>query len=57
GSKTSKDAVNKAMRDQVTNLATTHFLVGSFCSPKPFPTVVRKYQKVTSREIKVQMKE
>lgn len=57
GSKTLKDAVNEAMRDWVTNLATTHFLVGSCFGPHPFPTIVRDYQKVIGREIKSQMKE
>lgn len=57
GSKTLKDAVNEAMRDWVTNLATTHFLIGSCFGPHPFPTIVRDYQKVISREIKTQMKE
>ncbi|KAI6130813.1 bifunctional tryptophan synthase TRP1 [Pisolithus croceorrhizus] len=57
GSKTLKDAVNEAMRDWVTNLATTHFLIGSCFVPHPFPTIVRDYQKVIGREIKAQMKE
>ncbi|KAF9220092.1 tryptophan synthase [Gyrodon lividus] len=57
GSKTLKDAVNEAMRDWVTNLATTHFLIGSCFGPHPFPTIVRDYQKVIGREIKTQMKE
>ncbi|KAI6141833.1 tryptophan synthase beta subunit-like PLP-dependent enzyme [Pisolithus tinctorius] len=57
GSKTLKDAVNEAMRDWVTNLATTHFLIGSCFGPHPFPTIVRDYQKVIGREIKAQMKE
>lgn len=45
------------MRDWVTNLATTHFLIGSCFGPHPFPTIVRDYQKVIGREIKSQMKE
>ncbi|KIJ64971.1 hypothetical protein HYDPIDRAFT_89848 [Hydnomerulius pinastri MD-312] len=57
GSRTLKDAVNEAMRDWVTNLATTHFLIGSCFGPHPFPTIVRDYQKVIGREIKGQMKE
>ncbi|KAI6020268.1 tryptophan synthase beta subunit-like PLP-dependent enzyme [Pisolithus microcarpus] len=57
GSKTLKDAVNEAMRDWVTNLATTHFLIGSCFGPHPFPTIVRDYQKVIGHEIKAQMKE
>jgi len=55
GSKTLKDAVNEAFRDWVTNLATTHYLVGSAIGPHPFPTIVRDYQKVISKEIKEQM--
>jgi len=45
------------MRDWVTNLSTTHYLVGSAIGPHPFPTIVRDFQKVISEEIKVQMKE
>lgn len=55
GSKTLKDAVNEAFRDWVTNLSTTHYLVGSAIGPHPFPTIVRDYQKVISKEIKEQM--
>ncbi|KAF8077725.1 bifunctional tryptophan synthase TRP1 [Lyophyllum atratum] len=55
GSCTLKDAVNEAMRDWVTNLATTHYLVGSAIGPHPFPTIVRDFQKVISEEIKLQM--
>lgn len=54
GSKTLKDAINEAMRDWVTNLATTHYLVGSAIGPHPFPTVVRDFQRVIGREIKEQ---
>ncbi|KAG9014615.1 tryptophan synthetase [Tulasnella sp. JGI-2019a] len=57
GSKTLKDAINEAMRDWVTNLATTHYLVGSAIGPHPFPTIVRDYQRVIGREIKSQMAE
>lgn len=55
GSKTLKDAVNEAFRDWVTNLSTTHYLVGSAIGPHPFPTIVRDFQKVISKEIKEQM--
>ncbi|TFK42355.1 bifunctional tryptophan synthase TRP1 [Crucibulum laeve] len=55
GSCTLKDAVNEAMRDWVTNLSTTHYLVGSAIGPHPFPTIVRDFQKVISEEIKSQM--
>lgn len=43
------------MRDWVTNLATTHYLVGSAIGPHPFPTVVRDYQKIIGQEIKSQL--
>ncbi|KAI0086136.1 bifunctional tryptophan synthase TRP1 [Irpex rosettiformis] len=57
GSCTLKDAVNEAMRDWVTNLSTTHYLVGSAIGPHPFPTIVRDFQKVISQEIKAQLHE
>ncbi|KAF7440615.1 tryptophan synthetase [Pleurotus ostreatus] len=57
GSCTLKDAVNEAMRDWVTNLSTTHYLVGSAIGPHPFPTIVRDFQKIIGQEIKQQMKE
>jgi len=43
------------MRDWVTNLATTHYLVGSASAPHPFPTLVRDFQKVIGKEIKSQL--
>lgn len=55
GSCTLKDAVNEAMRDWVTNLSTTHYLVGSAIGPHPFPTIVRDFQKVIGEEIKQQL--
>ncbi|KDR73575.1 hypothetical protein GALMADRAFT_251317 [Galerina marginata CBS 339.88] len=55
GSCTLKDAVNEAFRDWVTNLSTTHYLVGSVIGPHPFPTLVRDFQKVIGQEIKAQM--
>ncbi|KAI0306411.1 bifunctional tryptophan synthase TRP1 [Multifurca ochricompacta] len=57
GSRTLKDAVNEAMRDWVTNLSTTHYLVGSAIGPHPFPTIVRDFQRVIGKEIKQQMQE
>jgi tryptophan synthase len=54
---TLKDAVNEAFRDWVTNLSSTHYLVGSAIGPHPFPTIVRDFQKVISQEIKEQMQE
>ncbi|PPQ64089.1 hypothetical protein CVT24_008906 [Panaeolus cyanescens] len=55
GSCTLKDAVNEALRDWVTNLSTTHYLVGSAIGPHPFPTIVRDFQKVIGEEIKQQI--
>jgi tryptophan synthase len=47
--------VNDALRDWVTNLSTTHYLVGSAIGPHPFPTIVRDFQKVIGEEIRLQM--
>ena len=52
-SQTLKDAINEAMRDWVTNVRDTHYLVGTAIGPHPFPTIVRDFQSVigkTSRE-------
>ena len=57
GSQTLKDAINEAMRDWVTNLGSTHYLVGSAIGPHPFPTIVRDYQRVIGKEIKQQIQE
>lgn len=45
------------MRDWVTNLASTHYLVGSAIGPHPFPTIVRDFQSVIGNEIKAQLRE
>ncbi|KAI8817247.1 tryptophan synthase beta subunit-like PLP-dependent enzyme [Fimicolochytrium jonesii] len=50
GSKTLKDAINEAMRDWVTNVSTTHYLIGSAIGPHPFPTLVRDFQSVIGTE-------
>ncbi|EIW69944.1 hypothetical protein TREMEDRAFT_43589 [Tremella mesenterica DSM 1558] len=55
GSQTLKDAVNEAMRDWVTRLDSTHYLIGSAIGPHPFPTIVRDFQRVIGREIKSQL--
>ncbi|BGP41606.1 bifunctional tryptophan synthase trp1 [Rhodotorula kratochvilovae] len=55
GTKTLKDAINEAMRDWVTNLSSTHYLVGSAIGPAPFPTIVRDFQSVIGTEIKTQL--
>jgi tryptophan synthase len=57
GQRTLKDAINEAMRDWVTNVRNTHYLIGSAVGPHPFPTIVRDFQSVMGREIKQQMKE
>ncbi len=56
GSQTLKDAVNEAIRDWVTNVATTHYIIGSVIGPHPFPMMVRDFQSVIGRETKSQMK-
>jgi len=55
GSATLKDAVNEAMRDWVTNVDTTHYLIGSVVGPFPFPTMIREFQSVIGREARAQM--
>eukprot|EP00300_Choanocystis_sp_HF-7_P042316 c9069_g1_i2.p1 GENE.c9069_g1_i2~~c9069_g1_i2.p1 ORF type:complete len:694 (+),score=171.89 c9069_g1_i2:3-2084(+) len=50
GSQTLKDAINEAMRDWVTNVETTHYIVGSAIGPHPFPTIVRHFQSVIGSE-------
>ena len=57
GSRTLKDAINEAMRDWVTNVATTHYLIGSVMGPHPFPAMVRDFQSVIGREARAQMLE
>lgn len=57
GQRTLKDAINEAMRDWVTNVRNTHYLIGSAVGPHPFPTIVRDFQSVMGREIKWQMQE
>jgi len=57
GQRTLKDAINEAMRDWVTNVRDTHYLIGSAVGPHPFPTVVRDFQSVIGKEIKEQFKE
>lgn len=54
GSCTLKDAINEAMRDWVTNIHDTHYLVGSAIGPHPFPTIVRDFQSVIGAETKIQ---
>ncbi|KAL3938823.1 MAG: hypothetical protein SGBAC_006347 [Bacillariaceae sp.] len=56
GQKTLKDAINEAMRDWVTNVRDTHYLIGSAVGPHPFPTIVRDFQSIMGKEIKEQFK-
>ncbi len=55
GSRTLKDAINEAMRDWVTNVRTTHYLLGSVLGPHPYPTMVRDFHKVIGREARAQV--
>jgi tryptophan synthase beta chain len=55
GSQTLKDAINEAIRDWVTNVQDTHYLLGSALGPHPYPTMVRDFQSVIGREARAQM--
>ena len=57
GSRTLKDATNEALRDWVTNVATTHYIIGSVVGPDPFPRIVRDFQAVIGREARAQVLE
>lgn len=57
GTATLKDAVSEAMREWTTRIADTHYCLGSVMGPHPFPTIVRDFQAVISREIKSQLAE
>ena len=57
GSKTLKDAISEAMRDWVTNVRTTHYLLGSALGAHPYPTMVRDFHRCISREMKGQILE
>jgi len=57
GTRTLKDAINEAMRDWVTNVETTHYVVGSVVGPHPFPLIVRDFQSVIGREARRQILE
>ena len=57
GSRTLKDAINEAIRDWVTNVRTTHYLLGSVLGPHPYPTMVRDFQSVIGREARAQILE
>jgi tryptophan synthase beta chain len=55
GSRTLKDAINEAMRDWVTNVRTTHYLLGSVLGAHPYPTMVRDFHRVIGREVRAQI--
>lgn len=57
GSRTLKDAINEAMRDWVTNVETTHYLLGTVAGPHPFPTIVRDFHKIIGEEAREQVLE
>ncbi len=57
GSKTLKDATNEAMRDWVTNVRDTHYIIGTVAGPHPFPTIVRDFHAVTGQEARRQVLE
>jgi len=56
GSQTLKDAINEAIRDWITNVDTTYYLLGSAVGPHPYPVMVRDFQSIIGKEIKKQMK-
>jgi tryptophan synthase beta chain len=55
GSRTLKDAINEAIRDWVTNVHTTHYLLGSVLGPHPYPMMVRNFQAIIGREAREQI--
>jgi tryptophan synthase beta chain len=57
GSKTLKDALNEAMRDWVTNVDDTFYIIGTVAGPHPYPAMVRDFQAIIGREAKAQMQE
>jgi len=57
GSRTLKDAINEAFRDWVTNMDSTHYVLGTACGPHPFPTLVSYFQAIVGQEARAQMLE
>src|SRR5437016_8082662 len=57
GSRTLKDAINESMRDWVTNVRTTYYMLGSVLGPHPYPQMVRDFQSVIGREVRAQILE
>ncbi len=56
GSRTLKDAINEALRDWVTNISDTHYVIGSVVGPHPYPAIVREFQSVIGKEARKQIK-
>jgi tryptophan synthase beta chain len=57
GSQTLKDAINEAMRDWVASVETTHYMIGSVVGPHPYPVMVRDFQSVIGKEVRMQIME
>src|SRR5690606_16737108 len=57
GSRTLKDALNEAMRDWVTNVENTYYIIGTVAGPHPYPMMVRDFQAVIGQEAKMQMQQ
>lgn len=57
GSRTLKDAINEALRDWITNVETTHYLIGSTMGPHPYPTMVKHFQSIIGKETRKQILE
>lgn len=57
GSKTLKDAMNEAMRDWVTNVDSTYYVIGTVAGPHPYPQLVRDFQSIIGREARRQIQE
>ena len=55
GSKTLKDAMNEALRDWVTNVEDTFYIIGTVAGPHPYPELVRYFQSVIGKESRIQM--
>ncbi len=56
GSRTLKDAINEAIRDWVSNVDTTHYVIGSVVGPHPYPMMVRDFQSVIGKEVRAQLR-
>jgi len=56
GTRTLKDATNEAIRDWVTNVDTTHYIIGSVVGPHPYPMMVRDFQSIIGKEVRAQLK-